>query len=159
MPLRWPLWLGIVLPFVASHSVSWVALLLAPFIQRSLHWKLERKAVLKEALAIACIHFQFELAWMVQIIMLSTDTTAAMTTALQSIFIATSGCLGITSFIYFCFLQPHMSLRCNNYSKTPQGNGPLKSPATPECAESTPPIVDQSHLTGESGLIDKLADL
>ena len=150
--------MGIVLPFVASHSVSWMALLLTPFIQKSLRWKLERKAVLKEALAIACIHFQFELAWVVQIIRLSTDTTAAMTTALQSIFIAISGCLGVTTFIYFCFLQPHVSLHC----KTPpqQGNGPLKSPVTPECAESTqPPIVDQSHLTGESGLIDKLADL
>lgn len=112
IPVRWPLWLGLLFPFVATHIVSWVILLFSPFIISKSQPQSDKRSfstgcnpLLKEVVAIGWILFLFELAWGLQIVALSVHPATAIAAVLQSAFIVSSTCLGLVALLHFCFLQ------------------------------------------------------
>lgn len=163
--MKWPLWFGLLLPFAVSHVSTWIILLVSPFvILKGLHK--DNPYPFRDALAIGLILVLFDLAWVLQVIVHSAEGSVTMTAALQSIFIASSACLGVLSLLYFCFLQPHVRkalFQCTTSSEetsspkseeptschTVNGNGTLM-PTT---------IIDQSFVGRESGMVNKMADL
>lgn len=168
VPLRWPLWLGLLLPFAASHAISWVILLFSPFIilkgLRRDNPAAPYLPVLGNALGVASILLLFDLAWVLQVLALSADESATKTVVLQSMFVASSACLGTISLLYFCFLQSHVRrvlFQCNRNSSEE-----IDSVGSTECQIAngkgiTMPtmIIDQSSIGDESGVVNKQADL
>lgn len=162
IPLHWPLWFGLLLPFAASHALSWILLIVIPFTSlcRDKRPTASCSPVLREALAIGSVLFLFDLAWVLQITALSTNGSAAMTTASQSVFVASSACLGVVSLLYFCFLQPHVRrilFHCNSPEKT-QEISSSESTASQTSGSKVIPVIDKSF-PGENGVVNKSASL
>ena len=106
--MKWPLWFGMVFPVGILHLITWLLLLASPLIitKRSSGSPSFLRPWLKEAAAFGLILILFEVAWGIQLSLLSTNPSVATSAALQAVFVAVSACLGLTTFLYFCFLQP-----------------------------------------------------
>lgn len=169
IPLKWPLWFGLLLPFAVTHVISWIILIVSPFlVLKGLHE--DNPAVsFRDALAVGSILVLFDLAWVLQVIALSAEGSMTMATTLQSIFIASSACLGVLSLLYFCFLQPHVKkalFQCTS----PEENSSPKLEESTSCHTAngsaygnvmSTAIIDQSFVGSgrESGMVNKMADL
>ena len=103
----------------------------------------------------------FDLAWVLQILALSVDTTDATTATFQSIFVVSSACLGTMSLVYFCFLQPHAreALRqCTSNNSSEGDSSPMsEKPSANGSVYAT--IIDENFVGRESGVVSKVADL
>lgn len=167
IPSHWPLWFGLLLPFAVSHAISWLLLVLSPIVfspfvtQKCLHRDNTTTPFLPaDVLAMACILFLFDAAWVLQAFALSGSETVIV--ALQSTFLASSTCLGVVSLLYFCFLQP----RVWKILFRRRTNGSSEETTSPRSVDSTdhakafamPTIVDESSVH-ESGMVNKTAYL
>jgi hypothetical protein len=153
------------MPFAASHIISWVILAASPFVILK-YCKDSPAAVFpfRDAIAVGFILAQFDLAWVLQITALSADISITQTATLQSTFVALSAFLGMTSLLYFCFLQSHVRrVLCTKKdsdsseetgspeTKNHTSNGTFIMPATI--------IVDESFAGRESGVLSKVAEM
>ena len=164
--MKWPLWLGIILPVGCLHVLTWLTLLISFLIHRkagtsSSFW-------IKEVVAIGSILFLFELAWGIQLPMLSTSPTVATAAALQSIFIVASAFLGFTALLQFCFLQSRdrklkqPARDSNSCTESSPERNSFQEPTTPLSRSSvdTIEVISLPNFTDESeNIVSKLADL
>ena len=167
--MKWPLWLGIILPAGLLHVLTWLLLLVSPLIHRKHGTEntLSSKAKLwvKEVAAIGSILFLFELAWGIQLPMLSTSPTVATAAALQSVFIVASAFLGFSALLHFCFLQPGDRKRkkpardSSSYRESSPERNSLQEPITPSSVD-TIEVISLPNFTDENeNIVSKLADL
>lgn len=174
IPMKWPLWLGLILPMGLLHLLTWLLLLISPALCRETDQE-RAKLWVKEVVAIGFILFLFELAWGIQLAALSTNTDVATTATLQSLFIVASAFLGFTAVLHFCFLQPlnRKYEHPSNCESTPerssfqernssQERNSLQEPATPVSMSSMDAIevISTSNLSDEGdSIVSKHADL
>lgn len=171
--------MGVLLPFAASHVIGWITLLLIPIIAL----RTRNKAPDSEspprcdrgAFAIGFMLFLFELAWVLQVVLLSISSPSTMMNiAIQSGFIVSSACLGIVTLLSSFFSLPSVKRALFPSRKTsPEDmHEQLQEEGiVPMCIDCKPtdldhelallaasnPIIDQS--IDESGVVNKQVDL
>ncbi len=168
--MKWPLWFGILVPVGVVHLVTWMLLFVSPLVIKKRN-KADTTSTLvtswmREAAAIASILFLYELAWGIQLAVLSTTPTNAGAATLQALFILASACLGLVAVLHFCFLQPRerKHVRPTGDSTTScKDSGPeensFQEPTTP-LSKSSVDTIEVINLVDESEkIVIKLADL
>ena len=151
---------------------TWIVLIISPVIVTKLRRDSEKQDLssantpwLREAVAIGCILFLFELAWGVQVAILSTDPSMPIAVGLQSVFIVSSACLGLVTLLHFCFLQ--LQVQCFHKNKVLEekdaahaSDNEYSSPT--ECKRASVKVITlpvKPSVCEESQVVSKLADL
>ncbi len=180
--MSWALWLGIISPFAVVHGISWVVLLLTPFLCRHPESGSSSPQLLRgggggskgawhrDSLAIGLVIFLFDLSWGTQLTSALLPNRHHINTILQSIFLVSSVSLGFGVLVYFCFLQSKVVFHIRNRRVSP-GNGgdnddgapAVTDPVTTRSSDISFEVVavplPKSLQGEESEVVNKQADL
>ena len=154
--------------------MSWIALLLTPVILNLKTCSNDSDSESssrcdKGAFAIGFMLFLFELAWVFQIVVLSSTSPSTMLSiAMQTGFIVSSACLGIVTLLSSFFMLPSLKKAPFSNIKTSPEDTLRRLPMSIDCkptdldhelalVAASNPIIDQS--LDESGVMDKQIDL